>query len=225
MPAVIVPATERRARVGREFILAGDARFTIQEPNGAHHTFRVRYKEPSPRPSGGNWPEKWFVSFLSGSNNDDDSSYTYLGELDDFTGQAHTTKASAHLDGCYKIRLLNRVLARVWGDDHQAFESKGYNLVHEGRCGRCGHVLTVPSSIESGFGPECIKLVGGASLSYAEEPVVGKAPNADGTLVYEASDPDCPNYGGLSPEYDPSGEEVVAWRGRVNGQEVVVFND
>lgn len=34
---------------------------------------------------------------------------------------------------------------------------------HEGRCGRCGRRLTVPESIESGFGPECVKHVGGAS--------------------------------------------------------------
>jgi len=27
---------------------------------------------------------------------------------------------------------------------------------HEGRCGRCGRALTVPESIKSGFGPECI---------------------------------------------------------------------
>jgi hypothetical protein len=30
---------------------------------------------------------------------------------------------------------------------------------HEGRCGRCGRALTVPESIESGFGPECINHV------------------------------------------------------------------
>lgn len=34
---------------------------------------------------------------------------------------------------------------------------------HEGRCGRCGRRLTVPESIESGFGPECIKHIGGES--------------------------------------------------------------
>jgi hypothetical protein len=28
---------------------------------------------------------------------------------------------------------------------------------HQGRCGKCGKVLTVPKSIESGFGPECSK--------------------------------------------------------------------
>ena len=30
---------------------------------------------------------------------------------------------------------------------------------HENRCGRCGKRLTVPESIESGYGPECIKLM------------------------------------------------------------------
>ena len=31
---------------------------------------------------------------------------------------------------------------------------------HEGRCARCNRKLTVPSSIESGFGPECAGKVG-----------------------------------------------------------------
>jgi hypothetical protein len=30
---------------------------------------------------------------------------------------------------------------------------------HEGSCLRCGRKLTVPESIESGYGPECIKSV------------------------------------------------------------------
>ena len=31
---------------------------------------------------------------------------------------------------------------------------------HEGRCGRCARKLTVPSSVASGFGPECITRMG-----------------------------------------------------------------
>lgn len=33
-----------------------------------------------------------------------------------------------------------------------------------GRCARCGRILTTPESIESGFGPECIKLCNRNSL-------------------------------------------------------------
>ena len=28
---------------------------------------------------------------------------------------------------------------------------------HEGKCGKCGRPLTVPSSIENGLGPSCLK--------------------------------------------------------------------
>ena len=31
---------------------------------------------------------------------------------------------------------------------------------HEGVCGRCGRRLTVPESIDTGFGPECVKRMG-----------------------------------------------------------------
>ena len=41
----------------------------------------------------------------------------------------------------------------------------GFEFWHEGRCARCSRRLTVPESISSGFGPECIKLVGSVPLS------------------------------------------------------------
>ena len=57
------------------------------------------------------------------------------------------------------VKLLNRILARVWGDDHAAFEAHGFEMLHEGRCGRCARRLTVPASVASGIGPECAKMV------------------------------------------------------------------
>ena len=38
-------------------------------------------------------------------------------------------------------------------------ESEEVAFYHMGRCGRCGRPLTNPESIESGYGPECIKHV------------------------------------------------------------------
>ncbi len=136
--------------ISRQFITAGEAIFTIEEPNKVHHTFKAQMVEGDDR-----WPTSWFVRFLSGPDNESD--YTYLGKLDSFTGQVTTTTKSAALKDCYKLRLLNRILARVWSDDHTAYESRGYKTHHEGRCGRCGRTLTVPESVESGFGPECVK--------------------------------------------------------------------
>lgn len=139
-------------RVGKDFLLAGNATFTIQDPRGDHRTFRVRAAKPHPV-----YGETFFVSLLTGPDNESD--YTYLGKLDPFTGQVVPTAKSgwAEADPPAHVVVLNRVLARVWSMDHAAFERAGWKLLHRGRCGRCGRMLTVPSSIETGIGPECVK--------------------------------------------------------------------
>ncbi len=139
--------------ISKQFILAGDAIFTVEQPGGTgHRTFRVQHV-----PAGNRWGESWFVKLLTGPDNG--SSYTYMGKLDPFTGQVRLTAKSKYTEDSFPVRLFNRVLARVWCDDHAAYEQHDYKTHHEGRCGRCGRKLTVPESIESGFGPECIKLV------------------------------------------------------------------
>jgi hypothetical protein len=143
--------------VTKEFVLAGDAIFTVEMPGGGHHTFRVQHVEPSDR-----WPhETWFVKALTGPDNE--NSYSYLGKLDPFTGQMATTAKSCWPADALPVRLLNRILARIWCDDHAAYEWHGYKTHHEGRCGRCGRRLTVPKSIESGIGPECARRMAVAS--------------------------------------------------------------
>ena len=37
-------------------------------------------------------------------------------------------------------------------------------LPGDGKCGRRNKTLTVPESVESGFGPECIKAIDGGAL-------------------------------------------------------------
>lgn len=140
----------------KQFILAGDATFTIECPpevaanHRPHYTYRVQKVEANDR-----WPEAWFVKTLTGPDNE--SSYTYLGKLDPFTSEVKLTAKSCDGPDAFRYRILNRVLARVWCDDHAAYEEAGYKLHHEGRCGRCGRKLTVPESVESGIGPECAK--------------------------------------------------------------------
>lgn len=147
--------------VGTNFILAGNSIFTVETPDQGHRTYRVSVVEASDR-----WPEAYFVSLLTGPDNTSD--YQYIGKLDPFTGQVSTTAKSKLAQDSYPVRLLNRVLARVWSGDYQAFEDHGYRLHHEGRCGRCGRKLTTPSSVTTGIGPECAKIMG---LDYPTEPV------------------------------------------------------
>lgn len=145
--------------VSREFLLAGDAIFTIEVPEpfrsgNPHYTWRIQKVEASLR-----WPESYFVKLLTGPDNNSD--YTYVGKLDIFSGQVETTRKSTMTANSYAVKLVNRILARVWVDDHSAYTQYGFQTHHEGRCGRCARRLTVPESIESGIGPECIKKMAG----------------------------------------------------------------
>ena len=86
----------------------------------------------------------YFVSLLSGPDNEND--YSYLGMIRD--GRFTLTKASK---------------AGVQAPSVVAFEyfmrvpvlHPQMQIRHEGRCGKCGRVLTVPESIDAGIGPEC----------------------------------------------------------------------
>jgi len=138
--------------VTRDFVIAGDAIFTIETPDNKHYTFRVSKVAANDR-----WSDSWFVKMLTGPDNTSD--YTYVGKLDYYTGQVLMTTRSKLSNDSYPMKLLNRVLARVWNDDHSAYEAHGYKTHHEGRCGRCGRLLTVPSSVQSGIGPECSRIM------------------------------------------------------------------
>lgn len=145
--------------LSKDFILAGDAVFTIELPEAAaaeqgfsHRTYWVQHVEGNDR-----WPESWFVKLLTGPDNSSD--FTYMGKLNPNNGDVMTTHKSPWPGSAFVVRLLVRVLQRVWADDHAAFEQHGYKLHHEGKCGRCGRRLTVPASVESGIGPECAKIM------------------------------------------------------------------
>lgn len=143
--------------ITREFVTAGNATFTVELPAGSdkpHYTFRVRRSEPTPQ-----FPKPaYFVSLLTGPDNE--SSYSYVGLLNRENGAVRTTAKSKIPADSYVVRLLGRVLLRVWNNEQEIVESAGFRLHHEGKCCRCGRKLTVPESIESGIGPECREMAG-----------------------------------------------------------------
>lgn len=144
--------------IGKEFILAGKATFTLEIPEHfaamhttpPHYTFRVAHKEASMR-----FPEAWFVSLLTEPDNE--NSYSYMGILSAHDGKINLTRKSAYPKTSMVVRLLERTLDRVWANEGEKIEAAGFKLHHEGKCCRCGRLLTVPESIESGIGPECAK--------------------------------------------------------------------
>jgi len=148
--------------ITKEFVLAGKAIFTLEIPHewaaehdcNAHYTFKVVLKQGN---DGSNGKPKsddiYFVNLLSGPDNTSD--YSYIGVLNKSTGNVVLTRASKITKDCMSYRLLNRLLANLWGGTEQKILDAGFDVHHEGRCGRCGRKLTTPESIKRGLGPEC----------------------------------------------------------------------
>jgi len=130
----------------RKFIFAGNAYITIRSAKtGVRFTFRVKAKKSSD-----DGRIIHFVSLLRGPSNEDD--FAYMGCI-----IAHTTFSFTQ-----KSRVTAKALsakAWLWLFDcmiHDKPMSPSLEIWHEGRCGVCGRRLTVPESVSTGYGPECL---------------------------------------------------------------------
>lgn len=129
----------------KQFIQAGKAIFTIRNEETMN---RFTYKFKKARSSSGvHW-----VYVLTGSDNEHD--YKFIGGWSLTKGficspqsQINPTATSVKAIEYYTRRLFDGSLPE---------KIKTYHMNH---CGRCGRLLTVPESIVSGYGPECIHLV------------------------------------------------------------------
>jgi hypothetical protein len=127
----------------KRFALAGKSTLTlVSKKTGVRFTYRITISPDS---------QCHFVALLSGPDNEQD--YQYLGRISreifwlgrkvpragDISKDAPSAKA---FDWAWRAIVRNTMpdQLEVW---------------HEGRCGRCGRKLTVPSSVALGFGPEC----------------------------------------------------------------------
>lgn len=151
-----------RAKV-RQFIGAGNATITVVSKATSK---RFTFKFGRPKDWQGPTPQKpvapIFASLLSGADNEGD--YTYLGTIwpennmfaDGPLVYRHGTKSRVTFSAESVKALAWFIMKALAADDKFA----QVEVWHEGRCGRCGRKLTVPSSIESGYGPECIGKLG-----------------------------------------------------------------
>jgi hypothetical protein len=159
--------------VALRFILAGKANFTlVSTKTSKRFTYKVNLvhcnkckrdwsgrKEQSCEgcPCHAELGERrWFVSVLTGPNNETD--YAYAGVL-------RVGSDGVEFNPTYRSQISNdaqSIMSLVWTLAHLRRNATGgqVEIWHVGFCGRCGRRLTVPSSIASGFGPECIGKVG-----------------------------------------------------------------
>lgn len=132
----------------RAFVTAGRAKFTIRSKKTSQHfTYYIRL---SPKRMGSvRDKDALFVSVLTGPD-----VFSYIGMITDEGDFRLTKNSKASADA-------PSVLAFDWFWRHidtNALDE--LDFFHIGECARCGKELTHPVSIERGFGPECLKLMG-----------------------------------------------------------------
>jgi hypothetical protein len=127
------------------FIKAGKARFTLRSAKTQDRfTYRV-----SLSPDG----EVWFVSLMTGPDNE--AHYSYMGIINKAGEFRRTAKSKVEEESSgYKA------FAWTWKKLTGGVLPDELEVWHEGRCGKCGRLLTVPESIDRGIGPECAKYFG-----------------------------------------------------------------
>ncbi len=123
------------------FILAGRAFVTLRSTKtGARFTYRVTEKEDA--------KGVHFVALLTGPENTGD--YAFLGTV--FEGKrfrhGKRSRVGADAPGARAFAWTFERLAA--GRVPETVE-----IWHSGRCGKCGRLLTDPTSIELGLGPKC----------------------------------------------------------------------
>lgn len=138
------------AIAARAFVRGGEAKVTlVSKKTGTRFTYRIAKSNDG---------LCHFVSLLVGPDNGKD--YRYIGRISRdifWAGRKEPREGdiSANAPSVKGFKWFWENLAK--GD----LPADQVEVWHEGQCGRCGRALTVPESIASGFGPECIKHVGG----------------------------------------------------------------
>ena len=127
-----------------KFIFAGNSTVTfLNNETENRFTYRIKKAKDS---------DLFFVSVLTGPEQ-----YSYIGTV--FNGIYKHGKKS-NFTGAQSEKVFSYVLSKLITESL----SECIEIWHEGKCGKCNRPLTVPSSIETGIGPECFK-----SLSKVEK--------------------------------------------------------
>ena len=149
----------RDAKAVRLFIEAGNATITIKSlKTGGRFTFK--FVRPDQEP--GRMRPIW-VRLLNGPDNE--ANYVFAGTIfpDDKARLVISMKSKVAFDAP-SMKALVWFLQHLYYKDGEGYREcvklfEQAEIWHEGRCGRCGRKLTVPSSIATGFGPDCAGVV------------------------------------------------------------------
>ena len=136
----IMIATDQFPRL----LLAGKSTLTLRNPKRGTH-IRVRMYNKKDR--AGNPSTCFFlkVSLLG----DSDTGYRYAGA---YFSDSKRFKAAPELEVDPPLAAVVSLILRAIDTPNLLSSAE---IMHEGKCCRCGRKLTHPESIETGLGPEC----------------------------------------------------------------------
>jgi hypothetical protein len=124
-------------------VFAGNATVTFENVSkGTHVTYKVSNVPDS--------EGKFFVSILSG--NDNETNYSYVGLVNQGTGSFYPSKKLN--PETKSVKAFDYIYTRILKTGQLSTDVRVY---HSGQCCRCGRKLTTPESVKNGLGPECIK--------------------------------------------------------------------
>lgn len=133
------------------YIQGGNATVTLRSAKtSTRFTYKVAEKDTD------DGKHLLFVGLLRGADNESD--YQFLGTIFPSGEFRHGKRSRIGMDA-------PSARAWAWAWEHLRHNELPQQLEvwHEGSCGRCGRKLTVPESVESGFGPECRARMGRAA--------------------------------------------------------------
>lgn len=159
------------------FMLAGNATFTlVSQKTGTRFTYNVKRvccgsckRDFTGRKDVSclkctchqtGQPGKFFVSLLTGPDNE--SNYSYMGMLvfdseAKVPGFPNTLKLITTRNAKVGTEASSYVAFNwVFEQLQQGKDPQNVEIYHAGKCGMCGRKLTVPMSIQIGIGPECL---------------------------------------------------------------------
>lgn len=130
-----------------KLIFAGNAYFTIRNSEtGNRFTYHVQKSKPNER-----FPNPiHFISVLTGPDNT--ASYSFLGQIYGERKYKHNSSRSHVTEDAQSVQVVKWLMRVI---ENGLKLPPQIEIWHEGRCCRCGRMLTVPESIELGLGPEC----------------------------------------------------------------------
>lgn len=110
--------------ISSEFVLAGDATFTVENGKGEHFTYHVGKSE-----SDAKRPKLFFARVLAGAESTDTkNNFKYVGVVDPKSGTIRMTKASKFSDSSKEYLVLAWALKQVWS---QRQLPEGYTILHK----------------------------------------------------------------------------------------------